>query len=104
MDYETLNDIRGHLYLQLQQEQTQMRKCYFSSLLFLYSIMTKHSAVPSLPAGKSVVLQRAIAAAIKAQLAVPWLPPNCRLPLHGETQVNSLKLQFGVGGWVGVGG
>uniref|UniRef100_A0A3B4XZI6 Coiled-coil domain-containing protein 22 n=1 Tax=Seriola lalandi dorsalis TaxID=1841481 RepID=A0A3B4XZI6_SERLL len=27
-----------------------------------------------------------IAAAIKAQLAVPWLPTNCRLPLHGETQ------------------
>lgn len=40
-----------------------------------------------LSAGKSVVLQRAVAAAIKAQLAVPWLPPNCRLPLHAETQV-----------------
>lgn len=52
----------------------------------------------SLLAGKSVVLQRAIAAAIKVQLAFSWLPPNCRLPLHGETQVNSLKLQFSVWG------
>ncbi|GAA6232456.1 coiled-coil domain-containing protein 22 [Lates japonicus] len=38
------------------------------------------------PTGKSVVLQRAIATAIKAQLAVPWLPINCRLPLYSETQ------------------
>ncbi|XP_008292632.1 coiled-coil domain-containing protein 22 [Stegastes partitus] len=38
------------------------------------------------PSGKSAVLQRAIAAAIKAQLAVPWLPPNCRLPKYCETQ------------------
>lgn len=38
--------------------------------------------------GKLMVLQKAIAAAIKAQLSVPWLPSNCRLPLHGETQVN----------------
>lgn len=51
----------------------------------------------SLPVGKSAVLQRAIAAAIRAQLAVPWLPTNCRLPLHGERQVNSLTLYFIVG-------
>ncbi|XP_060931012.1 coiled-coil domain-containing protein 22 [Limanda limanda] len=38
------------------------------------------------PTGKSEVLQRGIAAAIKAQLAVPWLSTNCRLPLHIETQ------------------
>uniref|UniRef100_A0A4W6E614 Coiled-coil domain-containing protein 22 n=1 Tax=Lates calcarifer TaxID=8187 RepID=A0A4W6E614_LATCA len=38
------------------------------------------------PTGKSVALQRAIATAIKAQLAVPWLPINCRLPLYSETQ------------------
>uniref|UniRef100_A0A4W6E8I6 Coiled-coil domain-containing protein 22 n=1 Tax=Lates calcarifer TaxID=8187 RepID=A0A4W6E8I6_LATCA len=48
------------------------------------------------PTGKSVALQRAIATAIKAQLAVPWLPINCRLPLYSETQVNFLKLHFGV--------
>eukprot|EP00064_Thunnus_orientalis_P017907 superscaffoldBa00003946_g17993 len=51
-----------------------------------YTILTSHPKLSSLPVGKSVVLQRAIATAIKAQLAVPWLPPNCRLPLHGETQ------------------
>lgn len=34
-----------------------------------------------------MVLQRDVAAAVRAQLAVPWLPPHCRLPLHSETQV-----------------
>ncbi|KAM7412356.1 hypothetical protein PAMA_022034 [Pampus argenteus] len=58
-----------------------------SLLMFLVERLPRESAEASdQPAGKSVVLQRAIAAAIKAQLAVPWLPPNCRLPLHGETQ------------------
>lgn len=37
--------------------------------------------------GKLLVLQKTIAAAIRAQLSVPWLPTNCRLPLDGETQV-----------------
>ncbi len=37
--------------------------------------------------GKSALLQRAIAAQIKAQLSVPWLPPSCRLPIHRKTQV-----------------
>lgn len=41
----------------------------------------------SLFLGKSAVLQRAIAAQIKAQLSVPWLPPSCRLPVHRKTQV-----------------
>lgn len=40
------------------------------------------------PEGKSVTLQRAIAVAVKAQLAVPWLPSDYRMLLHGETQVN----------------
>ncbi|CAK6974407.1 coiled-coil domain-containing protein 22 isoform X2 [Scomber scombrus] len=58
-----------------------------SLLMFLVERLPRESAETSdQPTGKSVVLQRAIAAAIKAQLAVPWLPPNCRLPLHGETQ------------------
>lgn len=48
------------------------------------------------PSGKSVVLQRAIAAAIKAQLAVPWLPPNCRLPMYCETQSLSALHSFHV--------
>lgn len=61
-----------------------------------YHLFLSNPKLSSPPVGKSVVLQRAIAAAVKAQLAVPWLPPNCRLPLHGETQVNSLKLHFDV--------
>ncbi|XP_040918346.1 coiled-coil domain-containing protein 22 isoform X2 [Toxotes jaculatrix] len=58
-----------------------------SLLMFMVEKLPRESAEASdQPTGKSVVLQRAIAAAIKAQLAVPWLPMNCRLPLHGETQ------------------
>ncbi|XP_040009373.1 coiled-coil domain-containing protein 22 isoform X2 [Xiphias gladius] len=58
-----------------------------SLLMCLVEKLPRESAeVSDQPTGKSVVLQRAIAAAIKAQLAVPWLPTNCRLPLHGETQ------------------
>ncbi|XP_076596536.1 coiled-coil domain-containing protein 22 [Chaetodon auriga] len=58
-----------------------------SLLMFLVEKLPReHAEASDQPAGKSVVLQRAIAAAIKAQLAVPWLPSNCRLPLHGETQ------------------
>uniref|UniRef100_A0A8C3AFM1 Coiled-coil domain-containing protein 22 n=1 Tax=Cyclopterus lumpus TaxID=8103 RepID=A0A8C3AFM1_CYCLU len=63
-----------------------------SLLMFLVEKLPRESAEASdQPTGKSVVLQRAIAAAIRAQLVVPWLPPNCRLPLHTETQVHSLK-------------
>lgn len=36
--------------------------------------------------GKSAVLQRAVAAALRAQLALPWLPPPLRLPLHQDSQ------------------
>ncbi|XP_049437631.1 coiled-coil domain-containing protein 22 isoform X2 [Epinephelus fuscoguttatus] len=58
-----------------------------SLLMFLVEKLPRESSEASdQPTGKSVVLQRAIAAAIKAQLVVPWLPPNCSLPLHGETQ------------------
>uniref|UniRef100_A0A8C3AFQ4 Coiled-coil domain-containing protein 22 n=1 Tax=Cyclopterus lumpus TaxID=8103 RepID=A0A8C3AFQ4_CYCLU len=58
-----------------------------SLLMFLVEKLPRESAEASdQPTGKSVVLQRAIAAAIRAQLVVPWLPPNCRLPLHTETQ------------------
>lgn len=58
-----------------------------SLLMFLVEKLPRESAEASdQPTGKSVVLQRAIAATIKAHLAVPWLPPNCRLPLHCETQ------------------
>ncbi|KAK2898081.1 coiled-coil domain-containing protein 22 isoform X2 [Channa argus] len=58
-----------------------------SLLMFLVEKLPRESAEASdQQTGKSVVLQRAIAAAIKAQLVVPWLPTNCRLPLHSETQ------------------
>ncbi|KAM7405488.1 hypothetical protein PAMP_012747 [Pampus punctatissimus] len=68
-----------------------------SLLMFLVERLPRESAEASdQPAGKSVVLQRAIAAAIKAQLAVPWLPPNCRLPLHGETQNSGALHSFHV--------
>uniref|UniRef100_A0A7N6BDM4 Coiled-coil domain-containing protein 22 n=1 Tax=Anabas testudineus TaxID=64144 RepID=A0A7N6BDM4_ANATE len=56
-----------------------------SLLMFLVEKLPRESAEASdQPTGKSAVLQRAIAAAIRAQLAVPWLPTNCRLPLHGN--------------------
>lgn len=56
-------------------------------LMFLVEKLPRESSETSdQPTGKSVVLQKAIAAAIKAQLAVPWLPPNCRLPLHTQIQ------------------
>lgn len=58
-----------------------------SLLMFLVEKLPRERAeVSDQPTGKSVVLQRAIAAVIKAQLAVPWLPSNCRLQLLDETQ------------------
>uniref|UniRef100_A0A8B9LLT1 Coiled-coil domain-containing protein 22 n=1 Tax=Astyanax mexicanus TaxID=7994 RepID=A0A8B9LLT1_ASTMX len=58
-----------------------------SLLMFLVEKLPRESAEASdQPAGKSVLLQKAIAAQIKAQLALPWLPPSCRLPLHRKTQ------------------
>uniref|UniRef100_A0A8B9LM45 Coiled-coil domain-containing protein 22 n=1 Tax=Astyanax mexicanus TaxID=7994 RepID=A0A8B9LM45_ASTMX len=51
-----------------------------SLLMFLVEKLPRESAEASdQPAGKSVLLQKAIAAQIKAQLALPWLPPSCRL-------------------------
>ncbi|KAM9751765.1 coiled-coil domain-containing protein 22 [Menidia menidia] len=58
-----------------------------SLLMFLVEKLPRESAEASdQPSGKSAVLQRSIAAAIKAQLSVCWVPPSCRLPLHCETQ------------------
>ncbi|KAB5567454.1 hypothetical protein PHYPO_G00232960 [Pangasianodon hypophthalmus] len=58
-----------------------------SLLMFLVEKLPRESAeVSDQPAGKSALLQKAIAAQIKAQLAMPWLPPSCRLPLHRKTQ------------------
>lgn len=58
-----------------------------SLLMFLVEKLPRESAEASdQPAGKSAVLQRVIAAQVKAQLALPWLPPSCRLPLLCKTQ------------------
>uniref|UniRef100_A0A8C2KTG8 Coiled-coil domain-containing protein 22 n=1 Tax=Cyprinus carpio TaxID=7962 RepID=A0A8C2KTG8_CYPCA len=58
-----------------------------SLFMFLVEKLPRESAEASdQPAGKSALLQRAIAAQIKEQLSVPWLPPSCRLPIHRKTQ------------------
>lgn len=44
--------------------------------------------------GKLMVLQKSIAAAIRAQLSVPWLPSNCRLPPDGGAQVTFPSCTF----------
>ncbi|XP_061696984.1 coiled-coil domain-containing protein 22 isoform X2 [Syngnathoides biaculeatus] len=67
----------------LYSSETEIR----SLLMFLVEKLPRENAEASdQPTGKSTILQRTIAAAIKAQLVAPWVPPNCRLPLHGETQ------------------
>lgn len=66
-----------------------------SLLMFLVEKLPRESVEGSdQPAGKSVVLQRAIAAEIKAQLSLPWLPPNCRLPILCKTQGPGLCHRF----------
>ncbi|XP_027023066.1 coiled-coil domain-containing protein 22 isoform X1 [Tachysurus fulvidraco] len=58
-----------------------------SLLMFLVEKLPRERAeVSDQPAGKSALLQKAIAAQIKAQLVLPWLPPSCRLPMHHKTQ------------------
>ncbi|KTF92322.1 hypothetical protein cypCar_00016447 [Cyprinus carpio] len=58
-----------------------------SLFMFLVEKLPRESAEASdQPAGKSALLQRAIAAQIKEQSSVPWLPPSCRLPIHRKTQ------------------
>ncbi|XP_054625737.1 coiled-coil domain-containing protein 22 isoform X2 [Dunckerocampus dactyliophorus] len=75
----------------LYSSETEIR----SLLMFLVEKLPRESAEASdQPTGKSAVLQRAIASAIKAQLVAPWLPPNCRLPLHGETQTSGALYSF----------
>uniref|UniRef100_A0A673M6Z5 Coiled-coil domain-containing protein 22 n=1 Tax=Sinocyclocheilus rhinocerous TaxID=307959 RepID=A0A673M6Z5_9TELE len=58
-----------------------------SLFMFLVEKLPRESAEAlDQPAGKSALLQRAIAAQIKVQLSVPWLPLSCRLPIHRKTQ------------------
>ncbi|XP_011471286.1 coiled-coil domain-containing protein 22 [Oryzias latipes] len=66
-----------------------------SLLMFLVEKLPRESAEASAqPSGKSAVLQRAIAAAIRAQLDLAWVPPNCSLPLHCETQSGGVLNSF----------
>ncbi|XP_051964666.1 coiled-coil domain-containing protein 22 isoform X2 [Xyrauchen texanus] len=66
-----------------------------SLFIFLVEKLPRESAEASdQPAGKSAMLQKAIAAQIKAQLSVPWLPPSCRLPLHRKTQSSGSSHSF----------
>ncbi|XP_014857066.1 PREDICTED: coiled-coil domain-containing protein 22 [Poecilia mexicana] len=68
-----------------------------SLLMYLVEKMPRESSEASdQPTGKSAVLHRAIAAAIKGQLAVSWVPLNCRLPLHCETQNKAASHSFHV--------
>ncbi|KAK9407644.1 coiled-coil domain-containing protein 22 [Crotalus adamanteus] len=46
------------------------------------------------PVGKSATLHRAIAATIKGQLAIPWVPPACRTPGLQLLQGSRLMKQF----------
>uniref|UniRef100_A0A671LGZ9 Coiled-coil domain-containing protein 22 n=1 Tax=Sinocyclocheilus anshuiensis TaxID=1608454 RepID=A0A671LGZ9_9TELE len=58
-----------------------------SLFMFLVEKLPRERADASdQPAGKSALLQRAIAAQIKAQLSVPWLPLSCSLPILRKTQ------------------
>ncbi|XP_013880200.1 coiled-coil domain-containing protein 22 isoform X2 [Austrofundulus limnaeus] len=68
-----------------------------SLLMFLVEKLPRERAEASdQSAGKSAVLQRSIAAAIRTQLAASWVPPNCRLPLHCETQNHGALHSFHV--------
>ncbi|KAK7884487.1 hypothetical protein WMY93_027610 [Mugilogobius chulae] len=50
-------------------------------LMFLVERLPRGSAESSdQSTGKSVLLHKGIGAAMRAELSVPWLPPNCRLP------------------------
>ncbi|KAG5837867.1 hypothetical protein ANANG_G00217580 [Anguilla anguilla] len=66
-----------------------------SLLMFLVEKLPRASAEASdQPAGKSALLQKAIAAQIRAQLALPWVPPTCRLPLLCQTQSAGVSASF----------
>ncbi|XP_035238601.1 coiled-coil domain-containing protein 22 [Anguilla anguilla] len=66
-----------------------------SLLMFLVEKLPRASAEASdQPAGKSALLQKAIAAQIRAQLALPWVPPTCRLPLLCQTQSAGVSAGF----------
>nr|XP_056707846.1 coiled-coil domain-containing protein 22 [Euleptes europaea] len=64
-------------------------------LLFLVEKLPRDSSEDaSQPVGKSTALHRAIAATVKEQLAVPWVPPTCRTPRLQLLQGSCLLKQF----------
>uniref|UniRef100_A0A6Q2Z0X8 Coiled-coil domain-containing protein 22 n=1 Tax=Esox lucius TaxID=8010 RepID=A0A6Q2Z0X8_ESOLU len=66
-----------------------------SLLMFLVEKLPKESADSmDQPAGKLALLRKSIAAQIKAQLSVPWLPPTCRLPHLSKTQVCPASYEY----------
>ncbi|XP_060107888.1 coiled-coil domain-containing protein 22 [Heteronotia binoei] len=64
-------------------------------LLFLVEKLPRDASEDAdQPVGKSTALHRAIAATIKEQLAVPWVPPSCRTPRLQLLQGSCLLKQF----------
>ncbi|KAL4646246.1 coiled-coil domain-containing protein 22 [Arapaima gigas] len=66
-----------------------------SLLMFLVEKLPRESAEASdKPTGKSALLQKSIADQIKAQMALSWVPPSCRLPFLCQTQSPGLSHSF----------
>ncbi|XP_069501367.1 coiled-coil domain-containing protein 22 isoform X2 [Ambystoma mexicanum] len=64
-------------------------------LIFLVEKLPRDAAEdPDQPAGKTGVLHRAIAASVKAQLSLPWVPPSCRTPTLQQAQGSYLMQHF----------
>ncbi|XP_061469968.1 coiled-coil domain-containing protein 22 [Rhineura floridana] len=64
-------------------------------LLFLVDKLPRDASEDAdQPVGKSTVLHKAIAAAIKEQLAIPWVPPACRTPHLQLLQGSCLLKRF----------
>ncbi|KAJ6654550.1 hypothetical protein lerEdw1_006857 [Lerista edwardsae] len=64
-------------------------------LLFLVEKLPRDASEDAdQPVGKSTALHRAIATAIKEQLAVPWVPPVCRTPRLQLLQGSGLLKRF----------
>nr|XP_028567262.1 coiled-coil domain-containing protein 22 [Podarcis muralis] len=64
-------------------------------LLFLVEKLPRDASEDAnQPVGKSTTLHRAIAAAIKEQLALPWVPPACRTPRLQLLQGSCLLKRF----------
>nr|XP_060619208.1 coiled-coil domain-containing protein 22 [Anolis sagrei ordinatus] len=64
-------------------------------LLFLVEKLPRDASEDAdQPVGKSATLHKAIAAAVKEQLAIPWVPPSCRTPRLQLLQGSCLLKRF----------